>query len=83
MTGSGPLFRRIDRHGHIGAGRLSDKAVALILKRAARAAGFDAAELGGHSLRAGLATALEGRGRGFAGGVLSLALMWIHRPHAD
>ena len=55
---SGPLFRRIDRHAHIGAERLSDKAVALIIKRCARLAGVGAADLAGHSLRAGLATAL-------------------------
>jgi integrase len=59
---SGPLFRRIDRHGHIGAGRLSDRAVALIVKRAAEAAGLDAAGLAGHSLRAGLATSAAAAG---------------------
>jgi hypothetical protein len=37
---SGPLFQPINRHGHIGAERLSDKAVALIVKRCARAAGL-------------------------------------------
>jgi integrase len=61
-TTSGPLFRRIDRHGHIGAARLSDKAVALIIKRCARAAGLGAADLAGHSLRAGLATAAAAAG---------------------
>jgi site-specific recombinase XerD len=53
----GPLFRSVDRHGRLGAGRLSDKAVALVVKRAAAAAGLDPAKYAGHSLRAGLATA--------------------------
>ena len=59
---SGPVFRRIDRHGHIGKARLSDKAVALIVKRAANRAGIAAAELAGHSLRAGLATSAAAAG---------------------
>jgi site-specific recombinase XerD len=58
----GPLFRKIDRHGRIGPGRLSDKAVALIVKRCARAAGLEASDLAGHSLRAGLATAAAAAG---------------------
>ncbi len=53
----GPLFRPINRHGQVGAERLSDRAVALIVKRAAEAAGLDPARYAGHSLRAGLATA--------------------------
>ena len=59
---SGPLFRRIDRHGHIGKARLSDKAVALIVKRSAEAAGLAASDLAGHSLRSGLATAAAAAG---------------------
>jgi site-specific recombinase XerD len=58
----GPVFRPVDRHGHIGAGRLSDKAVALIVKRAAGTVGLPVAELAGHSLRAGLATAAAAAG---------------------
>lgn len=52
----GPIFRPVDRHGRIGAGRLGDRAVAEVVKRAASRAGLDADLLGGHSLRAGLAT---------------------------
>lgn len=52
----GPLFRAINRHSQIQAGSLSDKAVALIVKRWAEAAGLDPAQFAGHSLRAGLAT---------------------------
>jgi integrase len=53
---TGPLFRSIDRHGNLQQGRLSDKAVALVVKRAAKAAGLDDSKYSGHSLRAGLAT---------------------------
>lgn len=52
----GPIFRSVDRHGRIGD-RLSDKAVALVVKRCADAAGLDARDFSGHSLRSGLATA--------------------------
>lgn len=49
----GPLFRPINRHGQISDQRLSDRAVALIVKRAAAAAGLDPAQYAGHSLRSG------------------------------
>jgi integrase len=42
--------------------RLSDQSVALIVKRRARTAGVPAAELSGHSLRAGYATAAAAAG---------------------
>jgi site-specific recombinase XerD len=51
------FFCWIDRHGHQHPGQLSDRAVALVVKRHARAAGLDAASYAGHSLRAGFATA--------------------------
>lgn len=53
---AGALFRYVNRHGHVQPGRLSDKAVALVVKRYAAAAGLDASKYAGHSLRAGLAT---------------------------
>lgn len=59
----GPLFRPVNRHGQVGDRRLSDKAVALIVKRAAEAAGYDPARFSGHSLRAGLATAAAAAGK--------------------
>ena len=52
----GPIFRSIDRHGHISPDRLSGDAVATIMKKRVKAAGFDPATFSGHSLRAGLAT---------------------------
>jgi len=54
---AGPLFRSVNRHEQLQPGRLSDKAVALVVKRTAAAAGLDPARYAGHSLRAGLATA--------------------------
>jgi integrase len=53
---TGPLFRPIDRHGHLGTERLSDRAVAIIVKRTAQAAGLDPKLVAGHSLRSGMAT---------------------------
>jgi integrase len=52
----GPLFRPIDRHGNLGTERLSDRAVAIIVKRTAKAAGLDPKLVAGHSLRSGMAT---------------------------
>ena len=60
----GPIFRGVDRGGHVEAERLSDKGVARAVKRAATAAGLDAREFGGHSLRAGLATSAAKAGKG-------------------
>lgn len=59
---AGPVFRPIDRHGNIRPTRLSDRAVALIVKRAAAACGLDPARYSGHSLRAGLATSAAAAG---------------------
>lgn len=52
----GPIFRPVDRHGHIADQRLSGEAVSIIVKDRAEAAGFDPAAYSGHSLRSGLAT---------------------------
>jgi len=53
---SGPLFRSINRHGQVQAGRLSGIDVARVVKKLADRAGLDAAKFAGHSLRAGHAT---------------------------
>jgi site-specific recombinase XerD len=53
---SGPLFRSINRHRQLQAGRLSGIDVARILKKLAQRVGLDAAKYAGHSLRAGHAT---------------------------
>lgn len=52
----GPVFRPINRHGHMDQSRLSGHAVALIVKERATAAGLNADQYSGHSLRAGLIT---------------------------
>lgn len=59
---TGPLFRSINRHGGIQPGRLSDKAVSLVVKRYAEAAGLNPDDYSGHSLRAGLATSAAAAG---------------------
>lgn len=53
---SGCLFRRISRYGDVMNQGLSAQSVALIVKARARAAGLNAAQYSGHSLRAGLVT---------------------------
>ena len=64
----GPAFRSVDRHGRLGAQRLSDRAVADMIKRRALAVGLDGA-FAGHSLRAGFAT------EGYAQGTPEPAIM--------
>ena len=59
---SGPLFRAVNRGGRISDLRLCDKAVALIIKRRAVAAGLNPANYAGHSLRSGLATSAAAAG---------------------
>ncbi len=59
---SGPVFRAVDRHGHVSPTRVSDRAVALVVKRRAAVIGLDPERLAGHSLRAGLATSAAAAG---------------------
>lgn len=58
----GPIFRPITRHGRMGDERLSDRAVALVVKRCAKRSGLDPAVLAGHSLRAGFVSAAADAG---------------------
>lgn len=53
---AGAIFRPVDRHGHVAAGRLSGDAVSVIVKERVAGAGFDPTGYSGHSLRAGFAT---------------------------
>jgi integrase len=46
----------VNQRGQIQPGHLCDRAVALVVKRYAAAAGLDQTKYAGHSLRAGLAT---------------------------
>jgi len=59
----GALFRRFDRQGRLLPLRLSDKGVARLVQRQAAALGLDPTDYGGHSLRAGLATAAAAAGK--------------------
>lgn len=52
---TGPVFRGVDRHGNVGD-RLSDYAVARIIKGYAAKVGLDPQQYSGHSLRSGLVT---------------------------
>ncbi len=52
----GPLFRPVNRHGQVLEARLSDRAVAEVVKRSLKAAGRSPRGYSGHSLRAGLVT---------------------------
>ncbi|MEN6521085.1 MAG: site-specific integrase [Armatimonadota bacterium] len=52
----GAVFRGLDRHGNIVSDRLSRRAVGEVIKRAAKAAGFDPKRYSGHSLRSGHCT---------------------------
>lgn len=58
----GAVFRSVNRHGQVNTERLSDKAVALVVKRTALACGFDPSRYAGHSLRSGLATSAAAAG---------------------
>ena len=60
---SGPLFRKVDRWGSVGARGLSAKTVARVVKARAAAVGLDPALFSGHSLRAGFATQAARNGK--------------------
>ena len=82
--GEGPVFRPINRHEQLGERRLTDHAVADILKRAAKRAGMKTQPLSGHSLRAGFVTSAKQNGADDAAimdqtGHKSLAM--VHRYH--
>lgn len=50
------MFRPVDRHGNVGAGRLSGEAVSIVVRERVAAADIDPTGYSGHSLRAGFAT---------------------------
>lgn len=61
----GPIFRSLTRWGRLGP-RLSGHAVAVVVKKAAEAAGVDPVTIGAHSTRIGLVTEAAKQGRGEA-----------------
>ena len=52
----GPVFRSVQRYGHVSRRGLHRDSIGKLLKRAAGRAGLKVVELGGHSLRAGCVT---------------------------
>lgn len=54
----GAVFRRIDKTGRVRT-RLTDKSIAMIVKKSAELAGFDETEFSGHSLRRGFITSAK------------------------
>lgn len=58
----GPVFRGIDRWGHLDRRALTPQAVNLILKRRAAEAGLDPAQFSAHGLRSGYLTETARRG---------------------
>jgi len=60
---TGAVFRVVTRHGKVLDKRLSGEAVGLVVKHRVEVLGYNPAQFGGHSLRAGLATsaALAGK----------------------
>jgi integrase len=59
---AGPLFRSVNKGGSVRSRRLSDRAVAEVVKAAARRIGLNEAEFSGHSLRSGFLTSAAVRG---------------------
>lgn len=73
----GPLFRRAVKGGRVTRERMGGRSVADAVKRLAPAMGLDAAQVGGHSMRAGLVT------DAYAAGVPEAVIMAQtgHRSH--
>jgi integrase len=59
---SGPVFRSVAKGNRVGNARISDPAVANIVKDGAGRVGLDAAQFSGHSLRSGFLTSAARRG---------------------
>ena len=72
---SGPIFRAVDRWGHVSDQAMTGQAVANVVKAAAGRAGLDPTDFAGHSLRSGCATSAA------AGGAAAPRLMG-HLRHA-
>ena len=60
---SGPVFRPVRKGGQVATGRLTDRSVSRVIKRAAKRARVPVTGLSGHSLRAGLVTAASKAGK--------------------
>lgn len=71
---TGPIFRKMHRHGRIADKALHPQSVALTVKRYAAAAGMDPRSYAGHSLRSGLVTSADISG-------VSMHLIMRHTGH--
>lgn len=60
--GQGPVFRRIDRWGHLGEEGLNPNSLVALLRRILEEAGIPADDYSSHSLRRGFATWAAGSG---------------------
>ncbi|MCR8645398.1 site-specific integrase [Paenibacillus sp. N1-5-1-14] len=60
---SGPVFRRVNRHNQVLDNRLTDKAIAIVVKRYVAEIGLDEKQFSGHSLRSGFATTAAMKGK--------------------
>jgi integrase len=58
----GAVFRSVGKGGHVSVAALSDRSVPNVVKRWAKAAGFDPEHFSGHSLRSGFVTAALEKG---------------------
>jgi integrase len=56
MIEQGPIFRPLNRHGHVQSERLSGEAVSVVIRERVAAAGINPSGFSGHSLRSGFAT---------------------------
>lgn len=56
MIEHGPIFRPLNRHGHVQSERLSGEAVSVMIRERVAAAGINPSGFSGHSLRSGFAT---------------------------
>lgn len=60
---SGPIFRRVNRHGQVLPHRLSGEAVGIVVKRYVEQLGWNPDVFAGHSLRSGLAMSTAAAGK--------------------
>ena len=59
----GPVFRPMNKHGHVSSRPLSGQGVWLVVRRVCGEAGMDPNEFGAHSLRSGFVTTALGAGK--------------------
>ena len=60
--GAGPVFRSIDRHGHVSDKGMTGAGVAYVVKRAAEISGMNPAQVSPHGFRAGHVSARRAAG---------------------